>query len=57
MYSPYGYETAARAHTFSFEGPGNMQVSCLHEDICREATERVIPFLFLFITAFNVLKN
>ena len=28
-------ETAARAHTFSVEGPGNMQVSRLHEDSCR----------------------
>ena len=35
IYSPYGYETAAHTHTFSVEGPGNMQVSRLHEDSCR----------------------
>ena len=49
----YGYETAARARTFSNEDLGYLQVLCLQKKNCLLAIDFAVTILFEFFIAFS----
>ena len=49
----YGYETAARARTFSNEDLGYLQVSRLQKENCLFAIDFAVTILFEFFIAFS----